>query len=111
MSVEVSYLIPLSLIETKACNLYPPEALCLQTMVHVYLYSNIYQKVFLITIESPIGAGELHIRPDDYMQVKCQKNEVYEAFAGDNVSVEFNEEKEIVATKKVQLTMPGEYLK
>ena len=68
-------------------------------------------KVFLITIESPIGAGELHIRPDDYMQVKCQKNEVYEAFAGDNVSVEFNEEKEIVAAKKVQLTMPGEYLK
>jgi U3 small nucleolar RNA-associated protein 14 len=69
-----------------------------------------YITVLLITTDSPIDTEELHIRPDDYIQVNCQKNEVYEAFAGDNISVEFDEDKEDVATQKVQLTMPGEYL-
>ena len=53
---------------------------------------------------------QLHIHPDDYIQVSCQKNEFHEAFAGDSVSVEFDEDKEDVATQQVQLTMPGEYL-
>ena len=66
--------------------------------------------VISIITESPIDTEELHIRPDDYIQVNFQKNELHEAFAGDNVSVEFDEDKEDVATQKVQLTMPGEYL-
>ena len=74
----------------------------LQTTVNFYWKS-------LIAAESLIDADELQIRPNDYIQVNCPKSEVYEAFAGDNVSMEFEEETEDVATQKVQLTMPGEY--
>ena len=74
----------------------------LQTMV--IFFTEIFKSP-----ESLIDGDELQIRPNDYIRVNCPKSEIYEAFAGDNVSMEFEEEKEDVATHKVQLTMPGEY--
>ena len=63
-----------------------------------------------MTTESSMNSDGLQISPNDYMQVNCQKNEIYEAFAGDNVSREFEEEKEDrVNTEKSLVALPGEY--